>query len=76
MKIRQLVTGEINIAEMVMLYPDTAELLAEYGLGCAICSIGQIETLEQGILAHGFPIEECQNIIEELNLIANESVTE
>ena len=68
------VTGAMTVAEVVELYPPTGEILADWGLGCAMCSIGQIETLEEGILAHGFSTEDCTTLIEELNETAQEWV--
>ena len=71
-KEKTYVTGSMTIAEVVEMYPPTGEILADWGLGCAMCSIGQIETLEEGILAHGFSMEDCINLIEELNETAHD----
>ena len=73
-KLKTLVTGEMTVAEVVELYPPTGEILADWGLGCAMCSIGQIETLAEGILAHGFSLEDLHTLIEELNETANDWV--
>ncbi len=67
-----LVTGEMTIQEIIDLYPLTMEVFAEWGLGCATCHIGAIETLEEGALAHGFAPEEVEEIISDLNDIAHE----
>jgi len=69
-KTPQLITAAMTIAEAIELYPDTADILFEYGLGCAMCSMGQVESLLDGILSHGIPLDEAENIIEELNLVA------
>lgn len=71
MKKRNLVTGDMTIQEIIELYPDTMEVFADWGLGCATCHIGAVETLEDGALAHGFSMEEVNDLIDELNEVAN-----
>lgn len=71
-----LVTGDMTIAEMIELYPSTAEILGSYGLGCAMCVIGQIETLMDGAMAHGMPLDEVMTLVTELNEVANMDYTE
>lgn len=68
---KQLVTGDMTVQEIVELYPLTVEVLAEWGLGCSSCHIGAIETIEEGALAHGFTPEEVEEIVNDLNEMAN-----
>ncbi len=72
MKEEKLVTGDMTVQEIIELYPLTMEVLGEWGLGCATCHIGAIETIEEGAMAHGFDAEEVEELINDLNEIANE----
>jgi len=69
---KKLITGDMTIQEIVELYPLTMEVFAEWGLGCATCHIGAFETLEEGAIAHGFLPEEVNDILEDLNTMAEE----
>jgi len=69
---KKLVTNDMTIAEIIELYPMTAEVFTDWGLNCAMCHIGAIETIEEGALAHGFSSNEVTSIIEEINEVANE----
>jgi hybrid cluster-associated redox disulfide protein len=71
MKKRNLITGDMTIQEAITLYPMIMEVFAAWGLGCAACHIGAIETIEEGAISHGFSPEEVENLIEELNEAAN-----
>lgn len=60
------------IAEVVERYPEAAEILMDFGIGCYNCHIAEFETLEQGILGHGFSEDELEEVLEQLNEIAHE----
>jgi hybrid cluster-associated redox disulfide protein len=61
------ITKETNIMEAIDLNPNTAEILMDAGLGCIGCSLAHAETLEQGLMAHGFEGKEIDELIEKLN---------
>jgi hybrid cluster-associated redox disulfide protein len=44
-----------------------AEILSEAGMGCIFCPMAQMESLEEGCLAHGMDDEKIKKIVEELN---------
>lgn len=67
-----LVSGDDLIGEIVHRYPEAAEVLMDFGVGCAGCYISEFETLEQGILGHGFTEEEFGEVLEHLNEIAQQ----
>jgi hybrid cluster-associated redox disulfide protein len=73
---KKLITGEMTIQEIIELYPFTMEIFAEWGLGCATCHIGAFETVEEGALAHGFSAEEVDEILDDLNTMAEEEKKE
>lgn len=60
------------IAEVVEKYPEGAEVLLDFGVGCVGCYVSEFETLEQGILGHGFSEEELDQVVADLNEIATE----
>ena len=56
-----------TVADIVALYPQATEALAEYGLHCFSCSAGAVETLEQGCSGHGFSEDDIRNLVEDIN---------
>lgn len=54
----------MTIGEVVRTYPQTVEILMDFGMGCVGCPASQAETLEQAAMVHGFDVEE---LIEKLN---------
>ena len=72
-KKESLVSRHDVIADIVAKYPGADEVLMDFGVGCFSCHIAEFETLEQGILGHGFFEEELEEILEQLNEIAKES---
>ena len=60
-------TGDETIGEIMGCHPQSAEILFDAGLGCAMCPHAQYESLIEGCQAHGFDDEEIKIILEELN---------
>ena len=55
------------LGELVEKYPKMARYLASrYGLHCAGCPMAALETLEEGLMVHGFSKKEIGGIVEEL----------
>jgi hybrid cluster-associated redox disulfide protein len=68
----EIVTREWTVAEIVNHYPQTTEVMAEYGLHCFGCSVSAIETLEEGCAGHGFSEDDIDNLVYDINdAIAN-----
>jgi len=61
------ITKDMNIAEVVEKYPKVAKLLMEEGLGCIGCVASEFETLEEGLRAHGMDVEK---FIKKINQLA------
>jgi hybrid cluster-associated redox disulfide protein len=61
------VTKETNLAELVMEYPDTAEILLDFGLHCVGCFASSFDTIEMGARVHGMSDSEITELIERLN---------
>lgn len=71
----QKITKDMLIAEILAENPEKAQILAEtlmdFGIHCVGCGAAAFETLEQGVLGHGFSEEDLNNLIEQLNKILN-----
>lgn len=55
------------ISEVIARYPNTIPILMRSGMHCIGCPMAMQETLEQGLMAHGFDVDK---VIQELNKIA------
>jgi len=62
-----MITRTTIIGDIVRKYPETIEIFFDYGVHCASCHVNEFETLEQGILSHGFSEGELIDLIEDLN---------
>ncbi len=68
----KLVTRSSIIGDIIRENPFAVEIFMDYGVHCVGCHVSDFETLEQGILGHGFSEGELLDIINELNeLILN-----
>ena len=61
-----------NIGEITKILPQATEILASYHLGCGGCDASEFETLEDGIISHGYSEEIVDEIIEKCNEILDE----
>lgn len=55
------------ILEIVTLIPEAKKVLAEYGLHCFSCAGSEFETLDEGCRSHGFPDDEIDELVDDLN---------
>ncbi|MDR1206230.1 MAG: DUF1858 domain-containing protein [Peptococcaceae bacterium] len=58
------ITKEMSITEIVVKYPETAEMLMRRGMGCLGCAAAQFESLAEGAGAHGIDID---SLVKDLN---------
>lgn len=66
------ITRSTIIGDIMSKYPYAAEVFMDYGIHCVGCSASSFETMEQGILGHGFSEGELLDILKELNdMVAN-----
>lgn len=63
-KPQKKISKEMMLAEVMRCRPDSIEKLLRMGLGCCGCSFAQMETLEQGCIAHGLDVKE---VLKKLN---------
>ncbi|MDF2379072.1 MAG: DUF1858 domain-containing protein [Candidatus Gracilibacteria bacterium] len=55
------------IGEIVGMFPEATDIMLSYGLHCVGCHVNMYETLEQGMMGHGFTQEQLGDMLEELN---------
>jgi hydroxylamine reductase len=60
----QKITKKMTFAEVLEKHPEVAGVLMEKGMHCIGCPMSQMESLEDGIKAHGLNVDE---IVKELN---------
>ncbi len=69
------ITKDMLIADILAENPEKAQILAEtlmgFGIHCVGCGAASFETLEQGVLGHGFSEKDLNKLVKELNEILN-----
>ncbi len=66
-KIKQTMTIREVLESLGDKVDKGAEVLMSSGMGCVGCPCAQMETLEQGCMAHGLTEEEIKKLVDELN---------
>src|SRR3989338_8233193 len=71
------ITKDMLIAEILAENPEKAQLLSEmmidFGIHCVGCGAAAFETLEQGVLGHGFSEEDLKNLVKQINEVLAEN---
>ena len=67
MKKTKKITGKTKLNEIMEINPELAGVLFESGMGCCGCPAAQMETLEEGCLAHGMTKKQIDEIVKKLN---------
>ena len=65
------ITKDTNIGELVMKYPEVAEVLLDYGLHCVGCFANTFDTIEMGAKIHGMDDSEVLELVERVNEVIN-----
>lgn len=63
MKISQMT----NVAELISEYPESVEILIDYGIPCASCHFSSYDTLGDSIAEFGLEAEDVKDLLDELN---------
>ena len=58
-----MINKKMTIGELVRNYPETVDVLFEFGMGCVGCPSAQSETIEEACDVHNLNIE---NLMESL----------
>ena len=61
------IVKEANLGEVVLKYPQLAEVLLDYGLHCVGCFANSFDTIEMGAKVHGMSDEEVDEMVGRLN---------
>ena len=72
-EIKQLITKDMTIGDVVAKHPSVIEPLQSAGVHCVGCHVSYSETLEQGFKGHGMSDEEVDMVIAKLNAAVEES---
>lgn len=71
-EIKQLITKDMTIGDVVAKHPSVIEPLQSAGVHCVGCHVSYSETLEQGFKGHGMSDEDVDSVIEKLNKAVEE----
>jgi len=73
-EMKQLVTKDMVIGDVLKKYPDAAVIMLEHGLHCVGCHANVFDTIEAGCKVHGIGDETVDSLVTEINkFIAEES---
>ncbi|RJQ15597.1 iron-sulfur cluster assembly accessory protein [Candidatus Woesearchaeota archaeon] len=70
--VQELIHKDMTLGEIVSKYPQVVPVITEYGLHCVGCHVSYWETVEQGCKGHGMDDETIQNLLKDINRVANE----
>ena len=69
---KALITKDMNLADVLFKYPETAEVFTDYGLHCVGCFAASFDTIEMGAKIHQLTDDEIKEMIERVNEVAQE----
>lgn len=52
------INKDMTIGEVVKTFPQKAEVLMSFGMGCVGCPSAQAETIEEAAIVHGINLDE------------------
>lgn len=71
--VAEAITKDTTIGDVVRNYPQVIPTLMSYGVHCVGCHVSEFETIEQGLMGHGYDQEFVDNAIEELNKVSEQA---
>ena len=75
-EIKQLVTKDMVIGDVLKKYPDVAVIMLEHGLHCVGCHANVFDTIEAGCQIHGIDDETIDSMVTEINKFITEETKE
>lgn len=66
------ITKDMNLADILFKYPETAEVFTDYGLHCAGCFAAGFDTLEAGAKIHSLTDQEIDELVFRVNEVISE----
>lgn len=67
------ITKDTTIGDVVKNFPQVIPTLMSYGVHCVGCHVSEFETIEQGLMGHGYDKEFVDKAIEELNNVSKQA---
>ena len=65
-----VITKDMIISDIInTVGRDAALMMMEHGLHCVSCHVAAVETLEQGMTAHGYSEEDLDMLLKDLNIL-------
>lgn len=64
---RQMITRDMNLADVLFRWPQTAEVFMDYGLHCVGCGAAGFDTIEMGAQVHQLGEEEIKQMVTDVN---------
>ncbi len=61
------ITKDMNLAEVIFKFPQTAEVFTDYGLHCVGCFASTFDTIEMGARIHQLSEEEIDEMVIRVN---------
>ena len=61
------INADMTIAAIIEQKPKALNVLMDYGLGCAHCELGAVETLKEGANGHGLTDKEVHELVDLIN---------
>ncbi|MBL7050945.1 DUF1858 domain-containing protein [Candidatus Woesearchaeota archaeon] len=61
------ITKDMTLGEVITKHPESAEIMAEYGLHCIGCHVAAWESVEEGAKAHGLNDEKVKEMLDKMN---------
>jgi len=70
---KQVITKDMNLADVIFKWPETAEIFLDYGLHCVGCVAAGFDTIEVGAKVHNLSEEEIEEMVTRVNEVASHS---
>lgn len=72
--VKELITKDMLLMEVIEKYPNIAPILTGYGLHCVGCHFSSFDTVENGAKIHGLTADVIEMMLKDVNAIALESI--
>jgi hybrid cluster-associated redox disulfide protein len=67
---KALIHDEMLIGDVLARYPESAQIMQDFGLSCTSCSVNAFEPVRAGALSHGMSEENVDELMAALNELA------
>ncbi|MEK6862175.1 MAG: iron-sulfur cluster assembly accessory protein [Nanoarchaeota archaeon] len=71
---QEFVTRDMRIGDIVNKYPEAISTLMENGIHCVGCGASGFETLEQGVLGHGYSEKQLNKLLKDVNIVISKNL--